>query len=319
MAAQSPPFVIQGASHSAALFRQTVAALLGRTQPGTLAYTDGGVVNPTDMAVTQNGTPNMSVNVAGGFCFIPQTQVANGGLYGGLNDATLNLAVSAANATNPRVDLLAAVALDKAYSGATTKWTPQVITGTPTAGATLANKSGAPALPAASIPLAYVLVPANATSVTTADITNVRRLLSRPVVAGRQYQTVAQSVVDNTTVMATNMATTFVQGGVTGSSTGLTVPVSGIYVVHAQANMGAGTSGTNQYQAAMVYVNGSSVRRSTVFSQVYAYPAVADLISLSAGDTVALYMTQGNTSSKTRKTVPGSPTTFLSVGLLSSL
>lgn len=312
MAAQNPPFVIQGASHSAALFRQTVAALLGRTQPGSLASTAGGVVNPTDMAVTQNGTPNMSVNVAGGFAFIPQTQVANGGLYGGLNDATLNLAVSAANATNPRIDLVVAVVLDKAYSGATTKWTPQVLTGTPTAGATLTNKSGAPALPAASIPLAYVLVPANATSIVTADIADVRTRVAKTP-AGRQYQSVGQSLTSNVYAKITSLITDFTTGGVTASATGLTVTVPGIYQIDAQVTYNNGAGGTNQFGGCHVYVNGSTARFATIFSGTYCTPAVSDHISLPANALVTIYGFQANTSAAAKSTTPGSSKTFLSL------
>ena len=178
MSEQNPPLALQNAAHSAQLLRQMVAALFGATQPGTLAAGAGGVVNAGDLAVTQNGTPNMSVNVAGGSAFIPQTRAANSGLVYGLNDATVNKAIATADATNPRVDLVCAVVNDTAYTGSLNTWALTVVTGTPTAGATLSNLNGAGALPAAAIPLAYVLVPASSSSVVTANIADVRTFVT---------------------------------------------------------------------------------------------------------------------------------------------
>src|ERR1035437_3383126 len=100
MAAQSPPFVLQNGSHSAALFREAVSSLIATT---------GGVVGLGDLAAAQHGTPNMSVDVAAGEIWIPGTSAGGGGgdapqgQYFAYNDATVNLAVSASNATNPRI------------------------------------------------------------------------------------------------------------------------------------------------------------------------------------------------------------------------
>lgn len=178
MAAESPPAYLQDSSHGAALFRQALTSLFGLSQPGTLAASDGGVTNVGDLDVTQNGTPNMSVNVAGGSCWIPQTNAANGGLYFGLNDGTVNLAISAADLTDPRIDTVVATVNDAAYSGATNNWVLQVLTGTPTSGATLSNLSGKAALTESSIVLGYVLVPADASTIVTADIDNVQTPVS---------------------------------------------------------------------------------------------------------------------------------------------
>lgn len=187
MTAQTPPYAIQASSHGAALFRQAFSSLLGVAQPGTLAAALGGVLQSGDLLVAQNGTPNMSVNVAGGSAWIPQTQAANGGMYFALNDATVNLAISAANATNPRIDTIVATVNDAAYSGASNNWVLQVLTGTPTAGATLSNLNGKAALGASSIVLAYVLVPANATTIVTADLLDERNFITpllRPTQGG---------------------------------------------------------------------------------------------------------------------------------------
>jgi hypothetical protein len=52
-----------------------------------------GVVGAGDLAVTQNGTPNMSVNVAAGRAFIRGTETGslNQGVYSFFNDGIVNL------------------------------------------------------------------------------------------------------------------------------------------------------------------------------------------------------------------------------------
>ena len=174
MSEQNPPLALQNGSHSAAELRQMMTALFGDTQPGTLTYAAGGVVGASDLQVTQNGTPNMSINVAGGALFIAQTRAANQGVAFCLNDGTVNKAIATADPTNPRVDLVCAVMNDSAFTGSLNTWAITVVSGTPTSGANLSNLNGAGALPAAALPLAYVLVPAASSSVVTGNISDVR-------------------------------------------------------------------------------------------------------------------------------------------------
>lgn len=65
-----------------------------------------GKVGLSDFATTQNGTPNMTVNVAVGDIIIPQT----GGnyFYHGWTDAIKNVAVGTSDPSNPRIDRLVA-------------------------------------------------------------------------------------------------------------------------------------------------------------------------------------------------------------------
>ncbi len=140
MAAVTPPFVIQAASHPATSFRQMVAAAFGVPTAlfagGVQATTAGGghgVIAATDMAVSQNGTPNMSVNVAAGYAAITGTQAVLQGAYTVANDAVTNLVIAAADPTNPRRDLICAQVRDAAYSGASNDFRLVVITGTPAA------------------------------------------------------------------------------------------------------------------------------------------------------------------------------------------
>ena len=203
MAAQNPPYSMQTGAHGAELFRRAVGSVLN---------TAGGVVGLGDLLVTQKLTPSMNVNVAGGRpggeAWVPGSTTTGQGLYYVYNDAVLNLAIAAANATNPRIDTVYAQVQDAAYAGATNAWQLAVGTGTPTAGATLANLVGAPALPASSLLLAYVLVPASSTSVITANIQDARvfanpnlPLRSNPTFSA--YRSGALSITGATTAVVT--------------------------------------------------------------------------------------------------------------------
>lgn len=178
----TPPYVLQAntVSHGAQLFREALASLVSPA---------GGIVSPGDLGVTQNGTPNMTVNVAPGQVWIPGSQAGSlpsgypvQAAYYSQATASTSLAIAAANATNPRVDQIIAQVQDAAYAGATNSCQLAVLTGTPTAGASLANLVGLGTFPPTSssaLLVAYVLVPANATTIVTADIANVATIASR--------------------------------------------------------------------------------------------------------------------------------------------
>lgn len=171
MTAQSPPFALQNASHSAALFRQAAFSAWRNAS---------GIVGPTDFAVTAQGTPNMSVIVAAGRAWMKGTQVASvsGGnwstqaAYFGINDAPVTLTIAAADPTNPRIDVICAYVQDAFYSGSTNTLTLGVVTGTP------APSPAAPAAPNNALVLATVAVAANATSITSGNITQASALLT---------------------------------------------------------------------------------------------------------------------------------------------
>lgn len=131
-----------------------------------------GVVRSTDLAVTQNGTPNMSVNVAAGGAFIRGTQSANQGAYHVWNDATVNLSITAADATNGRRDLIIAQVRDAYYSGATNDARLTVVTGTPAASPADPSLSAYPN----ALVLARITVAAGDTAINTADITDLRTM-----------------------------------------------------------------------------------------------------------------------------------------------
>ena len=163
MTVQNPPIFIQAGSHPAEdvrRFHRSVATLLGGTE---------GVVEAGDLEVTEkSGTPDMSVDVAGGAAWIRGDEATYQGTYFVENRGTTNLTISAADPTNPRIDLVVAKVEDSAYSGATDAWSLAVVTGTP------AGSPSAPSAPDNSITLAQVAVAASASSITDANITDTR-------------------------------------------------------------------------------------------------------------------------------------------------
>jgi microcystin-dependent protein len=161
MTANSPPYAIQASSHSAQLFRQAITTLIASA---------GGIVNPGDYAVAATATPSMAVTVAGGVpggqIWVPGTSLTGPqAAYMGYNDGQVTLTIAASNPSNPRIDVPVAQVQDAAYAGATNSFSLSVVTGTP------GGSPVAPSIPASSIGLADVLVPASATSITSGNIT----------------------------------------------------------------------------------------------------------------------------------------------------
>ena len=159
MAAKNPPLYLQQRTDHTAEGDRALLETLVRNE---------GVAASGDLKVTENGTPNMSVNVAAGRAFVQGDDNAQQGLYHVWNDATANVVISAADATNPRWDLVVARVKDAYYSGATNAFSIEVITGTPAA------SPAEPTLPNNCLRLARVVVGASVTSITNANITDQR-------------------------------------------------------------------------------------------------------------------------------------------------
>ena len=93
------------------------------------------------------------------------------GVYQAYNNANAVLTISAANPTNPRIDLICITVSDAFYTGVTNTVAFQVVAGTPAVTPTV------PSVPTNSIALAQVLVGAGVTTITNANITD-RRVLA---------------------------------------------------------------------------------------------------------------------------------------------
>lgn len=179
MAIDNPPGWLQnaGAVHTAEQMRTFVGSLLNGLQVGSASTTrTRGAVHPvlgTAMVVTQNGTPNMSVNVGTGVAFIGGTESATQGMYAVRVGAVTNLAIATApGAGLNRIDLIVAKVQDSAYSGATDASSLAVVTGT------AAASPAAPTAPNNALILAQVFVGALVTSIATGNITDKRPLLA---------------------------------------------------------------------------------------------------------------------------------------------
>lgn len=153
---------MQGGTYPALNDRQSFAALLG--SEGVVDASTGGSLEVTERAAGAN----MSVDVAAGRGWVLGDSAGFQGYYVVANDAPVNLAVAASDATNPRKDIVIAEVRDAFYAGASNDWRLRVVTGTAAATPT------EPAVPDTALKLAVVDVAAGATSVTNATITDSR-------------------------------------------------------------------------------------------------------------------------------------------------
>lgn len=164
MAVISPASYLQAGSYTAAMDRRLLMSGFD-ARPGVVPRT----ATLTDLKVSQRGAgANMSVDVAEGSVVVMGTEATYQGMYYGENQGTLNVVVTAANATNPRRDLIVARVSDAQYSGAANTFTIEIVTGT------AAASPVDPTVPANCQVLARVAVAANASSITNANITDLR-------------------------------------------------------------------------------------------------------------------------------------------------
>jgi hypothetical protein len=167
MALRTPPSWLQNGSHPAENDRLTTQTIWKTT----------GIVNATDLAVTANSPAGMTVLIASGWAAIVGTYQANMGTYMIYNDASVTATITTANPSNPRIDLVVATVSDAYYSGSLNQVAFSVIAGTPAA------TPVAPTAPVNSISLAQVYVGAAVTSISSANITDLRTLATSPIAA----------------------------------------------------------------------------------------------------------------------------------------
>lgn len=182
-----------GAVYNAGDYRRLLAML---TNGAT------GVPGADDFAVSEKaGTADMSVSVAAGHVVVQSTRNVDQGAYHAYNDDTVNVAISAADATNGRIDRVCVRFRDVEQGEAADDVAIVVVEGTPT------SSPAAPSIPFADyLELAQVTVPASATSVTDADIDDVRLLLPRPVRLQAEVSGGSTSGTDELTLATINVA-----------------------------------------------------------------------------------------------------------------
>ena len=188
MTLRTPPSWLQNGSHPAENDRLTTQAL----------YATTGIIGSSSLAVAQNATPNMSVNIAAGWAAIVGTSTTTQGTYVSYNDAVVNAAIATAPSSNSRIDLVCLTVNDAYYSGSTNNVVVNVVTGT------VAASPVAPSTPANSIALAQVLVGTSVTSIVNANITDVRvnTTTNLPVVYLTGTQTLTNKTLTNPIISA---------------------------------------------------------------------------------------------------------------------
>jgi hypothetical protein len=223
-------------------------ATLGNTLPGLFAS--------GDFAVSQRAAgANMSVDIAQG-----RACVDPGGTHQGIYLARRTSATAyntsadggytwtAADATNPRIDLLCIEAkdTDEDASGVT-GWRFRIVDGTPSASATHQLETAAwPAVPTGCLPITAIRVPAAATTLTTANITNLN-----PIAGGRGsalYTATAETTTSTSYTRLTTPDLAFVY--VPNSSARLRVG----YKAHWKVSVASGT------QTVALFLNSQQLR-----------------------------------------------------------
>ena len=184
MAVHNPPRWLDGAQHDAEGDRMLLDAIFGGEAMG-----DGVVTRSDQLQVTQTGTPTMAVLISAGHAVIRGTEGTSQGSYFCSSPFDETISITNGSSANDRIDLVVARVFDSEYSGASTVWQLDVIQGVP-AGAPVA-----PALPDNSIALAEVTVPQNeSSSITNADISDVRNILASNETLTQQVTTLSASV-----------------------------------------------------------------------------------------------------------------------------
>ena len=158
---------LDGATYNGLLGRTYhVASTFYSTGASALQVMSGVVPSSGQLTVTPGS--GLAVTVATGACVVANS---SGSTYGGYlmtNMSSGSLTVATADTTNPRIDIVCVTVSDMGTSASAA--VIQIITGTPAA------TPAAPSPPGNSLVLANITVPANATSLTSANIVTQARL-----------------------------------------------------------------------------------------------------------------------------------------------
>lgn len=143
--------------------------------------TNAGVVGATDLVTSQNGSPNMSVNVTAGTGYIlnasySANSTSQNKYWRFISDGTVNATIAASDPSNPRIDLVCAKFNTSATPDGTASNVVTIISsGTDSSlKGTAAGSPSAPAVPSNYLVLAQVAVAAGATSIVNANLTGRR-------------------------------------------------------------------------------------------------------------------------------------------------
>jgi hypothetical protein len=307
MAVETPAFANQSGGYTAEQSRRAIFAAYARTAANSPGIIAGGLLSTADLQLTAPGS-GMSVNVSTGECIIGGSEGGAQGGYYARGTSTTNLSIAAANATNPRIDTVCATISDAGYTeptgGSGNQWTPQVVTGTATATASLANLLGAAALPLSSLLLGYVLVPATAVNIITADIANKATVVNPQIQGAPQIQgSLTVGSISWASTAGTSLGgswTGFTAGTyMTASSAGLTVTRAGVYLVLGGWVWDSGATGQ---RAIFITKNNVNTANSTVAqpgSSTVPAQQTSDFVPCVVGDVLGLMGGQNSGGSVT--------------------
>lgn len=187
MAEVQPPFVLQAgtASHPAMLFRRMLQGVVQVEGVDSFNGSD-------DLKIITNAPEDMSVRVSHGGAYIKGDTTSDQGFYFVYNDGNELVTLAAADATNPRKDIIIAKVEDATEDAGSDAWVLDKVTGTP------GGSPSEPALPDSAIKLAVIDVPANDTSIQAGQITDSRKKWNRFIgCAVRRSTAFALAVGDN--------------------------------------------------------------------------------------------------------------------------
>lgn len=168
MTQRTPPSWLQNGSHPAENDRLTQQAIVGAAN---------GVIGGGSYAVTAQGTPNMTVNIAPGYATLIGATTSSQGTYVATNDATVVQTITTADPSLPRIDIIFLQVNDSAYTGATNSVTLSYLAGTPAASPAIPAPTGS----ATYYILAQIAVAAGATTIPQTSITDRRTPVVTPL------------------------------------------------------------------------------------------------------------------------------------------
>ena len=154
-----------------------------------LGFREGVFVGTDFQVIQRTGGAAMAVDVRGGNALVQGDSTTDQGLYHAYQSSTLTganeLTIAAADPSNPRIDTVILAVQDTQHDGSGfNRAQVRVLTGTATAGATVNNRLGANALPSSALLLADILVPAAASTIPTANISDRRQLARQDHMVG---------------------------------------------------------------------------------------------------------------------------------------
>lgn len=227
----------------------------------------------TDLAATAAAS-GLTINVAAGRAFVKGSERSTQGSYFVCNDVSRAVTCAAANATNPRIDRVVLRVYDSDTTAASSKWAVEVVSGTATAGATLANLSGAASVPANSLLLYNVLVPAAFTG---------------PFVAGTHFQ----DRRFNVPVAGRELFNGYVEGTSDSAGAGdkLTLPVigDGVTPVVVSGQLVASSSGAAGTTIQPMIRDAAAGAGTLYYRRIVTSPAVSYLMNCDVGARVPAF------------------------------